>query len=81
MEYELKVVEHVDEYDDIEWQEVYDEDGKELFSVRNLTDCPEDATIGRDLFSAGDFLSAVRLGMKLANYGYTDIVVREVERV
>lgn len=81
MEYECKVREHINEDDYIQWQELYDENGKEIFSVYSLDDCPEDAIPERGLFNVGNFISAVRLGMKLANYGYTDIVVREVERV
>lgn len=81
MEYECKVREHINEDDYIQWQELYDENGKEIFSVYSLADCPEDAIPERSLFNVGQFISAVRLGIKLANYGYTDIVVREVERV
>lgn len=55
-------------------QEVYDkENGKSLFWCNNLSECPEDAIIGRDLFDAGDFIGAVELGMKLAKEGYDDI--------
>ena len=54
------------------YQEVFDED-KPMFYVSNLTDCPEDAIIGRSLFDAGDWARAVRYGMELAAEGYTDI--------
>lgn len=43
-----------------------------VFSVWNLNECPEDAVIGRDLFDEHDFINAVKLGMKLAQEGYTD---------
>lgn len=39
------------------------------FNVWNLWDCPEDAIIGRDLFTAGDFIDALNLGIKLASLG------------
>lgn len=81
MDYEVKVIQHINEDYLIEWQKVYDEDGKKLFSVHNLNDCPEDAIIDRDLFNVGQFLSAVRLGIKLANCGYSDIVVADVETI
>ena len=70
----MKVLALVDEEDD--WgmcsQEVYD--GKsQLFRVYDLTDCPEDAIIGRDLFDAYQWLKAVRYGMELAKQGYTSV--------
>lgn len=45
------------------------------FSVCNLSGCPEDAIIGRDLFDADDYIRAVRTGMMLAQDGYTDLDV------
>lgn len=51
----------------------------QVFSVSNLSDCPEDAIIDRDLFSARDFIAAVKYGMRLAEAGYTSIDVVEVE--
>ena len=73
-EEKVKVLALVDEED--EWgmrsQEVYD-GGRQLFRVYDLTDCPEDAIIGRDLFSAHQWLRAVRYGMELAKQGYTSV--------
>lgn len=70
----VKVLALVDEEDD--WgmcsQEVYD-GGSQLFRVYDLTDCPEDAIIGRDLFDAYQWLKAVRYGMELAKQGYTSV--------
>ena len=43
-----------------------------VFSVLNLNECTEDAVIGRDLFDEQDFINAVKLGIKLAQEGYTD---------
>ncbi len=70
----VKVLALVDEEGD--WgmcrQEVYDGE-RQLFRVHDLTDCPEDAIIGRDLFDAYDWLRAVRYGMELAKQGYTSV--------
>lgn len=70
----MKVLALVDEEND--WgmcsQEVYD-GGSQLFRVYDLTDCPEDAIIGRDLFDAHQWLEAVRYGMELAKQGYTSV--------
>lgn len=55
-------------------QSVYDpETDDELFSVCDLTKCPEDATINRDLFDADDYLRAVRYGIELAKAGYDEV--------
>ena len=51
---------------------VFDNNDDMVFSVCNLNECPEDAVIGRDLFDEQDFINAVKLGMKLAQEGYTD---------
>ena len=59
-------------YDDITYEQVTDED-KNLFSVYNLNECPEDAIIGRDLFDAYDYLKAVRYGINLAKQGYDEV--------
>ena len=56
-----------------EGRAVSNEEGKRLFSVSNLSECPEDAIIGRDLFDASDYINAVRFGMELAKNGYDDI--------
>lgn len=67
----FRLVEEVDDYEGITCsQEVYD-GNKRVFSVWNLTDCPEDAIIDRSLFSADQWLRAVRYGMELAKQGYT----------
>ena len=54
-------------------------DGKDnrLYSVRNLTDCPEDAIILRDLVSAEDIVEFIELGMKLAAEGYTSVHITD----
>ena len=57
---------------------VYDNE-KMLFSVYNLTEFPEDATISRDLFSAAQYLRAVRYGMELAKQGYDEVEYVSIE--
>ena len=57
-----------------EHQKVTDPDtGKTVFSVNNLSDCPEDAIIGRSLFDAHDWLAVVKYGIELARQGYTNV--------
>lgn len=48
------------------------------FFVTNLCECPEDATITRDLFNGDDFIAAVSLGMELAKKGYTELEVTKI---
>lgn len=77
-EEKVKALALVDEEDDwgMRSQEVYD-NGRQLFRVYDLTDCPEDAIIGRDLFNAHQWLRAVRYGMELAKQGYTSVGFEE----
>ena len=56
----------------IQRQELYDKD-KEIYCVNNLADCPEDAIIERDLFSAEEYVEAVRYGIELAKQGFDNI--------
>lgn len=44
-----------------------------IFSVHDLTDYPEDATISRDLFSAFHYLRAIRYGIELAKQGFEEV--------
>ena len=48
------------------------------YRVCDLDECPEDAILGRDLFSAWEFIETLELGMKLAQEGYTGIVANEI---
>lgn len=50
-----------------------DDNDKLLFSVYNLNEYPEDAIISRDLFSASQYLSAIRYGIELAKQGYDEV--------
>lgn len=75
----LDYSESKDDYEDVRGQELYNEIEKIDFSVYNLADCPEDAIIGRDLFTADDYIDALHKGMELAKKGYTDIEINEIE--
>lgn len=75
----LDYSESKDDYEDVRGQELYNEIEKINFSVYNLADCPEDAIIGRDLFTADDYIDALHKGMELAKKGYTDIEINEIE--
>lgn len=56
--------------------EIVDFDTEEtVFWACDLSECPEDAIIGRDLFDGYDYITAVKFGMKLAQQGYTDIEI------
>lgn len=59
------------------FQKVTSPDSRIEYVVRDLRDCPEDATIFRDLFSAYQYLDAIKLGMRLAEEGYTHIELHE----
>lgn len=75
----LDYSESKDDYEDVRGQELYNEIEKIDFSVYNLADCPEDAIIGRDLFTADNYIDALCKGMELAKKGYTDIEINEIE--
>ena len=83
----LKVYEKTDRYDGyVCGHEVYcNEDGVSIdFSAYNLNECPEDAIIGRDLFSAYDYIRVLNKGIELAKMGYDQVVsetVSEVEKL
>lgn len=59
-------------------QTIWDGDA-EKFTVVNLSECPEDAIIERDLFNAKDYLEAVKYGIELAKNGYTDVELEKIE--
>lgn len=54
-----------------------DSEDNELYTVRNLYECPEDACIARDLVSAYEIVEFIELGMKLAAEGYTSVEVTD----
>lgn len=52
-------------------------DGKSVFRVHNLNECPEDAIIGRDLFNGADAMNLIQMGYELGKRGD---VVEFIER-
>ena len=55
-------------------QELWDiDDRKELYGVSDLSECPEDAIIGRALPSGDEILDLVKLGMNYSKMGYDEI--------
>lgn len=48
--------------------------------VYDLVDCPEDATISRDLIGCSDIIGFIKFGFSLAKYGYTNIKVINKEK-
>lgn len=55
-------------------QELWDiDDRKELYEVSDLSECPEDAIIGRALLSGEEALDLVELGMNYYKMGYDEI--------
>lgn len=73
---ELKVSSKIDDYASLlEAQMVTCKQEPVTYFVQNLDQCPEDAIIDRDLFSAEDYIAALKLGMKLRDMGYDDIRV------
>lgn len=60
-------------------QAVVSNKGKRVFSAYDLYDCPEDATIYRELFNANDYIRALRQGMLLAQHGYDNIEIIDHE--
>lgn len=62
------------------WSETKDDEFNISFFAYDLTDCPEDATLTRDLFTGNEYIEALRLGMKLAQAGYTFIDAIHVDK-
>lgn len=80
---ELNCINTRDKYEElVVSQELYS-DNKDVdiyYRVYNLCECPEDATINRDLFSAESFVETLKLGMELASKGYTDIKINKLTK-
>ena len=69
-----------DRWGDVYGHKLNSPDSKKFkFSAYDLCECPEDATIYRDLFNGDDYLNAIQLGMELAREGYTSIEVNDSE--
>lgn len=75
----LKLIEKIDDYEGCCFQELCSEDEEVHYSVSNLCECPEDATIDRDLVSAYKIVNFIELGMKLAEKGYNKISIEKVK--
>lgn len=56
-------------------QNVVNEENDISFGVCNLSECPEDAIIGRDLFDVEDYIRALNKGIELAKNGYDKIEI------
>lgn len=77
--YPIVIEENYDDYLGlIHSQSMYSKDRTLGYYVRNLTDCPEDAIINRDLVSAEEIINYIKFGMKLAQEGYTKIQVEYI---
>lgn len=61
------------------YQKITDEENL-LFVAYNLSEYPEDATLTRDLFSAQQYIKAVRYGIKLAKQGYDDVEIKKEKK-
>lgn len=61
-------------------QELWDiDDRKKLYGVSDLSECPEDAIIGRALPSGNKILDLVKLGMSYSKMGYDEIEYNYLE--
>lgn len=75
MKLEALIEEAYDSYDGILAQKLDFKDFSEHYSVYNMWECPEDATIQRELVSAEEIVDWIRFGIELAQKGYDDIEV------
>lgn len=60
-------------------QWINDKENNIKFCVYNLWECPEDAIIGRDLFTVYDYVEALNKGIELAQKGYTSVEIGTYE--
>ena len=61
---------------DINTQQLYDIDSQELlYSISDMWDCPEDATIDRALPSVYEAITLIQLGIKYHIEGYERIEI------
>lgn len=58
--------------------ETVDSDVYLYFKAYDVCECPEDATLFRDLFNGWDYIETIELGMQLANLGYDGIEVEHI---
>ena len=63
-------------WDDINTESLYDVDSQELlYSISDMWDCPEDATIDRALPSVYEAITLIQLGIKYHIEGYDRIEI------
>lgn len=73
-EYKVKVIEGYNDYLSETWyQEVLSPEEKTIYSVCNMCECPEDATIERNLVSAFEYIDILNAGIELAKQGYDKV--------
>lgn len=73
-EYKVKVIEEYDHYlCETRYQEVLNPEEKTIYSVCNMCECPEDATIERNLVSAFEYIDILNAGIELAKQGYDKV--------
>lgn len=75
-ELKLRVSYRTDNYGDQIGQSISDKNNDLYFGVFNLSECPEDAIIGRDLFTADDYISALNKGIMLGQMGYNKVIAQ-----
>jgi hypothetical protein len=65
----IKVTEYWDDYECEVYREKMEVDGKSVFGVSNLSECPEDARIGRDLTDSGDVIKLMKMAYDAGKNG------------
>lgn len=65
--------------DEHSYEELFDNSGNSIYRVNELSECPEDAVIWRDLTSAYEIVDIIKFGMWLYKMGYRDIKLHEVK--
>ncbi len=76
----IKLEEYIDKYGDCYGQELWSEDENIHYLVSNLSECPEDAIIGKDLVSAYEIADFIELGMELTKKGYDKIYIETIKK-
>lgn len=77
----ITVYDYEDEYDDhVQFTGGNTEDDISFYA-KDLTDCPEDATLDRDLFSVYDYVEAIKLGIELGKKGYDNITYNVINEL
>ena len=69
----LRIKVYEDDFGDVRGEEIEKNEENISFSVFNLDECPEDAIIGRNLFTTDDYIRAVNQEIELAKKGYTGV--------